>query len=158
MRSLLVRSFFAVVCSGGALAACTADVHDNTLNVENPKVQISTDVDVSNVHAGQAVAVKIQAENVFPVAPDATPPPEHEKDAVFFKIFLDDTSSQELVVTASLSVSVTIPQATPPGSHKIICKTFAHDGTATDTESTIDINVTAAVTTTTTTTPAPAGT
>jgi hypothetical protein len=148
MRSLLVRSFLAVVCSGSALVACTADVHDNQLTIENPEVAISTTADVNNVHAGQSIPVTIDAKNVFPVAPDKTPPPEHAHDAVFFKIFLDDPDSQELLVTASVSVSVTIPASTSQGSHKIICKTFSHDGEDTDSDTTIDINVTAAVSTT----------
>lgn len=148
MKSTLFRSILMMACAA-PLAACTADVHDNTLNVENPKVEMATDVDVNNVHAGQSVPVTITANNVFPVAPDQTPPPEHKDDAVFFKIFLDDVGSTELVVTASLKVSVTIPASTPPGDHKLICKTFAHDGSATDAESTVDIKVTASVTTTT---------
>jgi hypothetical protein len=147
MKSLLVRSVFAVVCSGGALAACSANIHDNTLTVDHPNIAFTTAVDVNNVHPGQSVAVKITATNVFPVAPDKTPPPEHMQDAVFFKIFLDDPDSTELVVTASLSVSVTIPAATPPGSHKLICKTFSHAGEDTDSDTTIDINVTASVST-----------
>jgi hypothetical protein len=149
MKSLLVRSAFAVACSGGALAACSADIHDNTLTVEDPNIAFTTAVDVNNIQPGQSVAVKITATNVFPVAPDKTPPPEHMHDAVYFKIFLDDADSAELVVTASLSVSVTIPAATQPGSHKLICKTFSHDGEDTDSDSTIDINVTASVSTTT---------
>ena len=149
MRSLLLRAALVGICLGGPLVACTADVHDNTLNVENPNVAISADVDVKNIHPGQSVPITIKADNVFPVAPDQTPPPEHVKDAVFFKIFLDDTSSSELVVTASLKVSVTIPPATPPGDHKLICKTFAHAGSETASETSIDITVTATATTTT---------
>jgi hypothetical protein len=146
MRLLLVRSFFALACSGSALVACTADVHDNQLTVENPKVAISTTADVNNVHAGSSIPVNIEAKDVFPVAPDQTPPPEHVNDAVFFKIFLDDADAQELVVTASVSVNVTIPASTPPGSHKLICKTFSHDGEDTGSDSTIDITVTATAT------------
>jgi len=148
MRLLLVRSFFAFACSGSALVACSADIHDNQLTVDHPNVAISTTANVNEVHAGQSLPVKIEATNVFPVAPDQTPPPEHVHDAVFFKIFLDDTDSTELLVTASVSVSVTIPASTPPGSHKIICKTFSHDGEDTNSDSTIDITVTATVSTT----------
>ena len=148
MKRLIVRSLFAFACSGSTLVACTADVHDNQLTVEDPQIAISTTANVNDVHAGQSVAVKIDATNVFPVAPDKTPPPEHVHDAVFFKIFLDDADSTELVVTAAVSVNVTIPAATPPGPHKLICKTFSHDGEDTDSDSTIDITVTASVSTT----------
>jgi len=80
------------LCSG-PLAACTANVHDNTLNVENPKVEMNAtaDVDVNNVHAGQAVPLTIKADNVFPVAPNETPPPEHVKDAVFCRKAVEKT-------------------------------------------------------------------
>ena len=148
MKRLLVRSLFAFACSGSTLVACTADVHDNQLTIDHPNVAISTTANVDEVHAGQSIPVSIKADNVFPVAPDQTPPPEHAHDAVFFKIFLDDADSTELVVTASVSVNVTIPAATPPGSHKLICKTFSHDGEDTDSDSTIDITVTASVSTT----------
>jgi hypothetical protein len=148
MKSLFLRAIVIAACSA-PLAACTANVHDNTLNVENPQVEMTANTDVTNIHPGGSVPLTIKADNVFPVAPNETPPAKHANDAVFFKIFLDDVSSQELVVTASLEVSVTIPTTTPPGDHKLICKTFQHDGAATDSESTVDIKVTASVTTTT---------
>jgi hypothetical protein len=145
MRLLLVRTFFAFTCAGGALVACSADVHDNTLNVENPQVTMTTTANVNDVHQGASVPLSIDASNVFPVAPDQTPPPEHAHDAVFFKVFLDDTASQELIVTAAVSFSVTIPADTSVGPHKLVCKTFSHDGEDTDSDTSIDITVTAAV-------------
>jgi hypothetical protein len=141
-RLLLVLSLFAFVCSNAALVACSS-VDDSQLTVENPNVEISTTADVNNIHAGQSIPLNIDPGNVFPIDPDLTPPPEHDHDAVFFKIYLDDTDSQELLVTAAVSFNVTIPQSTSPGPHKIICKTFSHDGEDTDSDSSIDINVTA---------------
>lgn len=149
MKRALISSAFALICSAGMVGACTADVHDNTLNVENPDVSFTTTADVNNIHQGQSVPVEIQT-SAFPVAPDQTPPPEHTHDAVFFKIFLDDPDSQELIVTAAISVNVTIPAATPPGKHELICKTFSHDGEDTGSDSSIDINVTASASVTTT--------
>jgi hypothetical protein len=147
MRSLFVATFLALACSGSALAACTADVHDNTLTIEDPKVTFTTTANVTAVQAGSSIPVTINATNVVPVAPDKTPTAEQQGKAVFFKIFLDDTDSTELVVTASLTVNVTIPASTSPGSHKLICKTFSHGGEDQDIDQEIDINVTAAVTT-----------
>src|SRR5688572_3872440 len=128
MRSLFVRTFLALACSVGALAACTADIHDNTLTVEDPQVTFTTTANGTSVQAGSSIPVTIKATNVVPVAPDKTPTAEQTGKAVYFKIFLDDTDSAELIVTASLTVNVTIPAATSPGSHKLICKTFSHGG------------------------------
>lgn len=150
MRSSRLRTLFFISCSSLPLGACTADVHDNQVNVDIPNLSISTNVDVSNVHQGQSVPVTINAENVTVAAPNSTPPAGHADDAVFFKLFLDDENSTELVVAASLKVDVTIPPATPPGPHKLICKAFRHDGAPTDAETSIDITVTASVTTSTT--------
>ncbi len=154
MRRTFVRTAFAVVCAGLPLGACTADVHDNTLNVDIPNLQMSTNVDVNNVHQGQQVPVTIKADNVTMVAPNQKPPAGHEQDAVFFKIFLDDDSGTELTIATSLTVNVTIPQSTPPGSHKLLCKAFHPDGTPTDSETSLDINVTASASVSTGT-PAP---
>ena len=149
MKSVISRTALALALAGCAMTfGCTADVHDNTLNVENPKVDFDTTVDVDNIEQGQSVPITIKAENVYPVAPDQQPPPEHVKDAVFFKIFLDDEDSTPLIVTAQLSVSVQIPADTEPGDHKLICRMHSHDGAATDVESEIDIKVKARVTTT----------
>ena len=143
MRSSFIRSFFAFACSGGAVVACSDDVQDALLAIQNPEVSISTTADVNDVQAGQSIPLNIEAKNVFPVEPDLTPPPEHVHDAVFFKIYLDDVDSQELVVTAAVSFNVTIPESTSLGPHELICKTFSHDGEDTDSDTSLDINVTA---------------
>jgi hypothetical protein len=121
--------------------ACTADVHDNTLTIEEPKVAFTTDVDVDNVQPGSSVRVKIDAGNVYPVEPEQTPPPEHKDDAVYFKIFLDDVDSEPLVVTARGSVDVKISSDVEPGRHKLICRMFKHDGTPTSSMFDISIQV-----------------
>jgi hypothetical protein len=143
MRLLLVLSLLAFVCSSTALVACSSDIDDNVSTIENPDVTISTTADVDNIRAGESIPVNIEASGVFPVDPDLTPPPEHTHDAGFFKIYLDDTDSRELVTTAAISFNVTIPAFTSPGPHKLICKTFTHDGEDTESDSSIDINVTA---------------
>jgi hypothetical protein len=141
MRLLRVLSLLVFVCSSSALVACTADVDDNTFTIENIEVSMSTTADVHDVRRGQSVPIHIET-NAFPVEPELTPPPEHTHDAVFFKIFLDDTDSAELTVTAAVSFNVTIPLSTSPGPHEIICKTFSHDGEDTDADTSIDITVT----------------
>lgn len=142
MRLLRVLSLLAFVCSSSAVVACSEDVGDNTFTSENIEVSMSTTADVGNVRPGQSVPVHIET-NAFPVEPDLTPPPEHTHDAVFFKIFLDDTDSAELTVTAAVSFNVTIPASTSPGPHELICRTFSHDGEDTDADTSIDITVTA---------------
>jgi len=150
MRSAIVLTALLAACAGVPVSACTADVHDNTINAEIPNLEINSNVDVNNVHAGQSVPITIKADNVTMVAPNTTPPPGKEQTAVFFKLFLDDDSSKELTIATSLSVSVTIPATTPPGSHKILCRAFHPDGTPTDSETSLDINVTASASVTTT--------
>ena len=76
-------------------------------------------------HLVSALAV---ATGVVLVDPAGQPSSEDSSRAAHFQIFLDDADSDPLVVTASASASVTIPQATPPGDHKLICRLFKHDG------------------------------
>jgi len=148
MKSVISRTMLAFALMGCAMnPGCTANVHDNEVNVD-ANIDFKTSIDVDNVEQGQSVPVNIKVENVYPVAPEQTPPPEHVKDAVFFKIFLDDEDSEPLMVTASVSVSVKIPTDTEPGDHKLICRVHSHDGAATDVSSEIDIKVKAKVSTT----------
>lgn len=144
MRLLRVLSLLAFVCSSGVLVACSSDVDDTLLTIENPNVSISTTADVNDIHRGQSVLLNIEAANVFPVDPYLTPPPEHNHDAVFFKIYLDDTDSEELTATAAVSFYVAIPIFTSLGPHELICKTFSHDGEDTDSDASLEITVTAA--------------
>ncbi|HEX3598326.1 MAG TPA: hypothetical protein VHU80_24630 [Polyangiaceae bacterium] len=153
-----IFSLSLALVASGAGVACTANIHDNTLNVD-AKVDINTSVDVDSISAGQSVPLTLSAEGVTLVEPKATPPTGHENDAAYFKVFLDDTSSTELVATASTSVSVTIPAGTKEGHHKLICGLAKHDsGEVTSTTKELEINVKASAsvsassTTTTTTT------
>jgi hypothetical protein len=136
----------ALAASGAALPACSANIHDNTVNV-NAQISITSNSDLNDVRPGSTVSVSINASSVFPVAPDQTPPPEHVNDAVFFKFFIDDDSSDSdaVLVTASLSASVQIKSDIQPGHHKLICRMFKHDNTPTTTTSSLDFTVTASV-------------
>ena len=128
-----------VVGFGGA--ACTANIHDNTLTVDHPNVNFDTDVDVQSITAGQAIPVKLSADHVFLCDPNTPPPAEHKDDAGHFQIYLDETGGDPIVITAQASVNVTIPAATPPGPHKLICRVHHHDGTPTEGSKEIAITV-----------------
>ena len=147
---------FALLASGAAMG-CTANIHDNTVDVDaKVSINATADVDVNNVKPGQAVPLTLAADNVTLVDPKEKPTTEQERTAGHFSIFLDDTSSTALTVTASTSVSVTIPQTTKEGPHKLICQLDKADGTPTSTTQSLDIMVkasaSASVTSTTTTT------
>ena len=148
MRSTLFVVLAACALAGGlGPAACTANVHDNTINVKDPTVEFNTDVDVENVKPGQAVPIHIKAENIYLVAPDQQPPPDHVADAAYFQIYLDDTGSAPLVVTAQTEVNVTIPKETKEGDHKLLCRVHKHDGTPTEATFEIEITVKAEIST-----------
>jgi hypothetical protein len=124
-------------------AACTANIHDNTVDV-NAQLDFKVDstVNVNQIKPGDSVSVQMSATGVVLVDPNTQPQAADVNSAAYFKIFLDDDDSDTpLVVTAQTSVSVKIPAATPPGPHKLICHLFKHDGTPTNTEQDIDINV-----------------
>jgi len=150
--SLFIVGALGIVCATFVPVACTADVHGNTINVDVPNLSISTDVDVNNIHPGQSVPVTIKGD--MPPAPapaaDAGSSGSKTQETIIFKLFLDDdSSSTALAVTSSTSVNVTIPASTPPGPHKLLCRAFHHDGTPTDSETSIDITVTTSVSVTT---------
>ena len=128
---------------GCALAACTANIHDNTFtaNIPNATVSFMTDADVNNVMPDQMVPLVVAVQNVYLVEPSVTPPAEHVDDAGHLQIYLDDVSTPPLVVTAQVAVAVTIPTHTPAGPHKLVCRVHKHDGTPTDTKFEIDITV-----------------
>lgn len=143
MRVPLNVVLVAVACSlGSAVSACSANIHDNAVNI-NAQLSVTANTDVSNVQPGAMIPVTISASNVTPVPPDQTPPPGHDSDAVFFKFFVDDDTSDSnaVLVTASLSVDVQIKSDIPAGSHKLICRMYKHDDTPTTTTSTIDFTV-----------------
>jgi hypothetical protein len=145
MRNVLPKIMFIsalALCVGSA--ACTANIHDNTVSIPNANVSFKTDVDANTITPGEAVPLTMTASGVFLVDPAATPPAEHVADAGHFQIYLDNHDSDPLLITAQLQASVTIPPATPPGGHKLICEVFKHDGTPTTTSFEVNITVTVA--------------
>jgi hypothetical protein len=147
MRSIIYSCGVALALAGSvAIAGC--EVHDNVLNVDDPRVNFDTDVDTDNVEQGQEVTVNVDVDEAVLVAPDADPPPEDADVAVYVKIHLDDTDSEPLLITAEATATVTIPADTEPGDHKLICRVHRHDnGEPTGQESTIDIKVKASAST-----------
>ncbi len=148
MPSLILRTLIVSALSLGlGSTACTANIHDNTVNVTDPKLTFNTTADVTDITPGQAIPVTLSAQNVFLVDPAATPPAAHVDDAGHFQIYLDDESTTPILITAQVNVSVTIPAATKPGSHKLICRIHKHDGTETDAvqEFSFTVKVTASV-------------
>ena len=129
-----------------AVAACSANIHDNTFtaNIPNATVNLTTDADVDNVMPDQMVPLVVTVQNVYLVEPSVTPPPEHVADAGHVQIYLDDVATPPLVVTAQVAVAVTIPTHTPAGPHKLVCRVHKHDGTPTSTK--FEINITVKVT------------
>jgi len=134
------------------LAGATAcNVHDNTFtaNIPNATINATADANATTVAPAQQVAVTVTTANVYLIAPDATPPPEHASDAAQINVYLDNTDEPPLLVTAEAMFNVMIPSTCPAGKHKLICRVHKHDGTPygmpTSVEQTVDIMVTASV-------------
>lgn len=141
MRHIATILALSLAAASGGIA-CSANIHGNTVNVDaTVSIAASADVDVNDITPGQAVPLKLNADGATLVAPDQTVSSAQAESAVYFKVFLDDTSSTELVATASTMVTVTIPPKTPEGHHKLICQLYKHDGTPTDQQQSLDINV-----------------
>jgi hypothetical protein len=137
---------------GATTYGCEADVHDNTLdvhdnnaNIDDAAIELETDVDVDAVEPSSSVSVTVSAESVFLVEPDSEPPPDRVNVAGHFRFYLDSTSSEPLLITASKSVSVPIPANATPGDHKLICRVHKHDGTPTDATFELDIKISGSV-------------
>lgn len=108
-----------------------ADVHDNEVNADiDADFDFDVESDVDELEPGDSVTVNMKASGVVLVDPGDEPSAEESDRAAHFKIFLDDANSSPLVVTASASVSVTLPQSVPAGDHKLLCRMFKHDGSA----------------------------
>jgi hypothetical protein len=146
VNTALNVALVALACSVGVVPACSANIHDNAVNID-AQLSVTANTDVSNVQPGSTIPVTIDASNVFPVPPDQTPPQGHETDAVFFKFFIDDDTSDAnaVLVTPSLSVNVQINSDVHAGPHKLICRMYKHDGTPTTATSSIDFTVKASV-------------
>ena len=131
----------------GLLAgSCSANIHDNntTVNIPNATINatVSADVDVNNVMPSQQVPVNIVVnDKIFLVDPNTTPPAEHVADAGHVQVYMDDTNSEPILITAQAMFNVTIPAQTKAGNHKLICRFHKHDKTPTDTKSEISIVV-----------------
>jgi hypothetical protein len=128
---------------GLAVTGCTAtaNIHDNTVNIPNAMVDVTTNADVDNVMPDQTIPIAVTVQNVYLIEPGMTPPPEHVADAGHLQIYLDDVSMPPLVVTAQVNVDVKIPPETKAGGHKLICRLHRHDGTPSSTKFEISINV-----------------
>jgi hypothetical protein len=144
----------AIAVSSGATLGCradvhdnTADVHDNTANIDDAAIEFNADVDVDAIQPSESVHVSVTAENVFLVEPDQEPPPDRVMVAGHFQFYLDTTSSEPLLITASKSVDVPIPSTATPGDHKLICRVHKHDGSPTSATFEISIKVSGSVTT-----------
>jgi len=130
-----------------AFIGCTANIHDNTVNVD-ATLSFKADADVTQLKPGDSVAVSMNATGVVLVDPAAQPAASDAAKASYFKVYLDDTSSTPLVVTAQASVQVKLPATTTAGKHNLICRLHKHDGTPTNQEQEISITVVASATVT----------
>jgi hypothetical protein len=77
------------------------------------------------------------------VAPDDEPAKADADRAAYFQVYLDNTDDDPIVVTAQATASITIPADTKEGDHKLICRLFKHDGSATNQTKEVSIKVTA---------------
>jgi hypothetical protein len=149
MRSLLYGLVIGgAVASIAPLAACSADIHGNTVDI-NATVTATTSVDVTNVQPGETMPVHVAVSNVVLVDPNTTPTPDQASEAAFLKFYIDSTSSAAVLVTAMTDVNITIPATEPPGPHKILCQVCKHDGTPTNSTSEIDFTCQGSTTATT---------
>jgi len=118
-----------IVCM--PIAGCTTNIHDNTVEVKDPKVSFETNVDVNNVSPGETMAIRVTVQNIFLVDPDDKPPSLHLEDAGHFQLYLDDLNSEPLVVTAQTMIDVKVPEDIEAGKHKLYCRVHKHDGAPT---------------------------
>ena len=136
-RAALAGTLIACVPSAG----CTANIHDNTVQIKDPKVSFVTNVDVNNVSPGETMPIEIKAQNVYLVDPDDQPPPLHVEDAGHFQIYFDDLNSEPLVVTAQTKIDVKIPEDAKAGKHKLLCRVHKHDGAPTSAVFEIELTI-----------------
>ncbi len=141
----LLSRFVLIGAMGGAaigVVGCSANIHDNTVSVDATlDFKVDSTVNVNQLKPGDTVAVNMTATGVALVDPNTTPTTAQASTAAYFNIYLDDVNSPPILATASTSVSVKIPPATPPGMHQLICRLQKHDGTPTDQEQSVEINV-----------------
>ena len=127
-----------------AAPACTANVHDNTINITDPKVSFDTGVNNGDVKPDQDLPMTVTATNVYLVDPKATPPADHVSDAGHLQFYFDSVDSAPIMITAQVKVTVRVPTAATKGPHKMICRIHKHDGTPT--AAIFEVNITVNVT------------
>lgn len=138
-----------LLATAGGLSACTANIHDNTIPIDIPNatINLTSSPDVSDVMPGQTVPMTVDVKNVYLIDPSMTPPAADADTAGHLQVYLDDTSTPPLIVTAQTTIMVPIPENTKAGPHKLICRVHKHDGTPTSTMFELDITVKVTVTT-----------
>ena len=144
MRTSSLLPALLVACGG--LAACTANIHDNVVNIPDATVNATTNVDVDNVTPEQMVPMAVEVKHVYLIDPSMTPPADHVSDAGHLQVYLDDTSNPPLLVTAQTNIMVKIPKEAKSGHHKLICRVHKHDGAPTSTQFELSITVKVTVT------------
>jgi hypothetical protein len=152
MKRTMMKVAFATVFTTAPLVGCSADIHDNTVdvhdntaNIEDAQVEMNTDVDVDNVQPNQTIQVQLVAQDVYLIEPDQTPPADRVEVAGHFQFYFDSLSSEPILITASKTVSITVPSEMQSGDHKLICRVHKHDGTPTEATFELDLKVTATV-------------
>jgi hypothetical protein len=151
MRPLVFCLVIGASVSSMPLASCTADIHDNTVDI-NATITAMATADVTNVQPGSTVPVHVDVSNVVLVDPNTTPTPDEAPNACYLKYYIDSTSSAAVLVSAMTDVSVPVPASEPPGMHKVICQLVKHDGTPTSTQSDVEFTVSASASASSTTT------
>lgn len=139
----LFRHLGIVALAAGLGLAPGCNIHDNTINIPNAMIKATTDASATNVMPAATVPIAVTVQNVYLIDPGMTPPPEHVNDAGHLIVYLDEVDTMPLLITAQTNFNVTIPPATKPGPHKLICRFHKHDGTPTTTK--VEVAITVAV-------------
>ena len=131
MTTRISKLFLIAALGLFAAPACTANIHDNTINVTDPKVSFVTGVNNDDVKPDQDLPMTVTVTNVFLVDPNATPPADHVSDAGHIQVYFDSVNSAPIMITANVNITVRVPAAATKGPHKMICCIHKHDGTPT---------------------------
>jgi hypothetical protein len=142
-RTTLALVGLVALSVGSATCGTEFPIESTANGPTDMRLVITTNADLTNVHASQSLPLTIDAPNLVLVAPDDTPPVAKESTAVYLEFHLDTETSALLLVTAATSVSVTIPADTKVGPHDLICRAHKHDsGAPTDAVYGLPIDVT----------------
>jgi uncharacterized membrane protein len=129
-----------------SVPACTANIHDNTVNIPNAKVAVTSSADTANVKAGQSLPITVHVDNVALVEPGTMAPANQGMQPGHLEIHIDSDDTPAILVTAQTSFSITIPSDIKPGDHKVRCRVDKDDGTPTSAESDLSFTVKATTT------------